>query len=128
MDNNKLLNFGRKSKHLDSSSTIISSRRIYGNLSISSKGVKIVETKVTLNSINFKKNSAILDEIGVKQAIELKKALKRLIRENPQGKIIILGYTSTEGSALYNKVLSVKRTKSLKFFLSRNNSILKEQF
>ena len=101
----------------------VDSKNIYQQLSpsmqdkeLALKGMHIVERKINL-SINFDYDSSSLSQAGRRQAEALGAASEKLLRENPDGKIEITGYTDTHGSASYNQKLSEKRAATIKALL-----------
>ncbi len=107
----------------------VASKDIYRQLSPSDeekdrafRGMGIVEKKINL-SINFDYDSSRLSRSGTKQAEALGEASRKILRENPDGKIEITGYTDTDGSADYNLNLSERRAETIKRFLSENYGV-----
>ena len=102
---------------------------IYHQLSPSSqekafalKGMGVVEREISL-SINFDHDSSHLSHKGKKQAEALGTASRKILQENTNGKIEIVGYTDTDGSANYNLNLSEKRAEAIKLFLLDNYGV-----
>lgn len=74
------------------------------------------EKSYIFHNIQFKYNSAELTE----DSIPTLKAIARFLKENPQLKIEIRGYTDNVGSEEFNLKLSNKRAEKVKEFLIKN--------
>jgi OmpA-OmpF porin, OOP family len=70
--------------------------------------------KMIMNNIQFDVNSAALQAAG---KTELDK-LVAFMKENPSVEILLSGHTSSEGSAVANRELSLKRVRSCKDYLA----------
>ncbi len=109
--------------------TYVDAEDIYQKLSPSSqekafalKGMGVVEREINL-SINFDHDSSRLSHKGKKQAEALGTASRKILQENPDGRIEIVGYTDTDGPANYNLNLSEKRAEAIKLFLLDNHGV-----
>jgi outer membrane protein OmpA-like peptidoglycan-associated protein len=68
---------------------------------------------LVLNNIQFELGSANLTDTG---RIELNK-LSSFMNKNPRVEILLSGYTSTDGTITFNKMLSINRVKTCKLYL-----------
>lgn len=85
-----------------------------GKISYNNKALKEGDNLI-LNYIQFAVNSAALLSEGKS---ELDK-LAQLMQQNPTMEILLTGHTSSEGSAVINRELSLKRVRSCKDYLSQ---------
>jgi outer membrane protein OmpA-like peptidoglycan-associated protein len=53
----------------------------------------------------------------MRQTKALGRALREVLRDNPKGKLEIIGYTDTDGKASYNQTLSERRAQAIRAFL-----------
>ena len=76
-----------------------------------------VETSVVENSIEqFAPGTSVINSPNNKQV----KSIKDYLDKNANTKIILIGYSSSEGDINFNKTLSQKRAQSMKDYLTSN--------
>ena len=87
------------------------------------KTVPIIEKLIVLDDAHFEWEKDTLTEDGVKVVAEN----ARVLRENPEVKIRIAGFSSAEGTPEFNQTLSEKRAKIVKEILIKEGGIAPER-
>ena len=85
------------------------------------RNINVVRSQVpviSLDSINFETNSAVIQPEEAEELQALGDAMRQAIEENPQQLFLVEGHTDTVGRAAYNLALSDRRAESVALALT----------
>ncbi|MDM8165482.1 OmpA family protein [Roseovarius sp.] len=85
------------------------------------RNINVVRNQVpviSLDSINFETNSAVIQPEEAEELQALGDAMRQAIEENPQQLFLVEGHTDTVGRAAYNLALSDRRAESVALALT----------
>jgi len=85
------------------------------------RNINVVRNQVpviSLDSVNFETNSAVIQPAEAEELQALGDAMREAIEENPQQLFLVEGHTDTVGRAAYNLALSDRRAESVALALT----------